>query len=202
MDEFGYTTALKLIEKNNHVCGVDKNPDIINKIEDNLSYTVCVDIQNETTLESLHLDSFDVFIISLRGNFETTAFIAGTLKKKYPTTMILCRITRSSQKKILNMLGIEYTIFPEQESAENTADNLSVGRGYFTRITEHFSVSFIPCKKSWINKRLEDIEERYEHVKVLGIKEESEIISYEKNYIFLGDEIVTFAGKNENLRAI
>lgn len=197
--QFGYAAALQLIENGNQVCVIDKNISIISNIQDKVSYAICLDVMDEQSLAMIDINTFDVIILAMGNNFEQLVIIAGLLRKKFSIPLIICRANNDQQKIILHMIGIEYIVLPEKESALQLIDRISVGYGYFNRIADNYSLNYIHCKKSWINMTIEEIKNRHPDIYLLGKKTQSEIEKLEDYYICEGNEILIFCGENKYL---
>jgi trk system potassium uptake protein TrkA len=200
--QFGHAAALQLIENGNQVCVIDKNISIISNIQDRVSYALCLEVIDEQSLSMIDINTFDVIILAMGQNFEQLVIIAGLLKKKFSVPLIICRANNDQQKTILHMIGIEYIILPEKESALQLIDRISIGYGYFNRIADNYSLNYIHCKKSWVGLTISEIKEKYENIFLLGKKIQSEIIPLEDYYLCEGNEILIFCGENRFLLEI
>lgn len=198
--QFGYTAVLQLIENGMKVCAVDKDMAVINNIQDKVSYALCLEVIDEQSLKNIGVDTFDIVILAMGQNFEELVIIAGLLKKKCNVPTIICRASNDQQKIILGMIGIEYIILPEKESALRLVDKISIGYGYFYRITENYSVTHLSVKKSWIGLSIEEVLEQYgEGVLCLGKKVDEMIEKLSVYYKINGNETLVFAGENSLL---
>lgn len=197
--QFGYTAAIQLVENGVQVCAVDRDISIINKIEDKVSYAVCLEVIDENSLKNIGIDTFDIIILAMGQNFEELIIIAGLLKKKFKIPCIICRASNDQQKIILSMLGIEYIILPEKESALQMVDKISIGYGYFYRISNNYSVSYINAKKSWVGLSINDLKAKLENVTILGKKIENDIESVLSHGLIQIDDILVFSGENKSL---
>lgn len=197
---FGYTAALQLVENGMKVCAVDKDISVISDIQDKVSYAVCLEVIDENSLKSISADTFDVIILAMGQNFEELVIIAGLLKKQFAVPTIICRASTDQQKTILNMIGIEYVLLPEKESALELVDKISIGYGYFHRITQNYSLTYVSAKKSWIGMTIEDLKEKYNQtITILGKKVEEEIQPVRQFDKIIGTELFLIAGLNIKL---
>jgi trk system potassium uptake protein TrkA len=197
---FGYTAALKLIENGMKVCAVDKDISVISDIQDKVSYAVCLEVIDENSLKSISVETFDVIILAMGQNFEELVIIAGLLKKQFHVPTIICRASTDQQKTILNMIGIEYVILPEKESALELVDKISIGYGYFHRITDNYSLTYVSPKKSWIGMTLRELKEKYnQSIIILGKKVDQDIEEVNVFDEIVGTELFLIGGSNEKL---
>jgi trk system potassium uptake protein TrkA len=200
--QFGYAAALKLIENGNQVCVVDKDINIISNIQDKVSYAVCLEVIDEKSLTIIGVDTFDVIILAMGQCFEELVILAGLLKKTFSVPLIICRANNDQQKTILHMIGIEYIILPEKESALQLVDRISVGYGYFYRIADNYSLNYVNCKKAWVGFSVLDLKNKYSNIYLLGKKAQSEIEVIDDYYVCEGNEILIWSGENKYLLEI
>jgi trk system potassium uptake protein TrkA len=200
--QFGHAAALKLIENGNQVCVVDKDINIISSIQDKVSYAVCLEVIDEKSLAMIGVNTFNVIILAMGQCFEELIILAGLLKKKFNVPLIICRANNDQQKTILHMVGIDYIVLPEKESALQLVDRISVDYGYFHRIADNYSLNYVHCKKSWIGLSILDLKMKYHQINFLGKKAQSDIEEVSDNYICEGNEILIWSGYNEFLAAM
>ena len=136
-------------------------------------------------------------------NFEEAVLIVALLKKSFQIPMVVCRAQSLIHKEILELIGVDYVILPEQEAGIKLADKLSLKYSNFNRITEDYSITFIRPKKKWVDKRIEEIdfEEKYDLI-CLGKKNGEIIKKISNEYKIQDDDILVFAGNNKNLEII
>jgi trk system potassium uptake protein TrkA len=198
--QFGYSVALQLIENGHEVCVIDKDIAIITEIQDKVSYAMCMEIKDEKSLELINIDKFDSVIIAIENKFESIVIIAGLIKKYYSIPLLICRASFEEQKIILQMIGVQYIILPERESAIQLVDRISIGFGYFYRVSENYSVTYMLPKKSWVGLTIEELQNRFKSITFLGKKNNFNQIEvcYGQD-IIIGDEILLCAGFNDDL---
>lgn len=198
--QFGYSVALQLIENGHDVCAIDKDIAVISEIQDKVSYTMCLEIKDEKSLELIGINTFDSVIIAIENRFENIVVIAGLIKKYYDIHLLICRASFEEQKIVLQMIGVQYIILPEKESAVQLVDRISVGFGYFYRVADNFSVTYILAKKSWVGLYCKDVKEKYKNMVFLGKKNHMNEIELINDYdVIVGDEILLCAGCNQYL---
>ena len=199
--QFGYAVTMQLVETGHDVCVIDKDIAIINEIQDKVAFAMCLDMKDEKSLELIDVDKFDTVIIAIESRFEDIVVIAGLIKKYYKVSLLICRASCQEQKIILQMIGVQYIILPEKESAIQLVDRISIGYGYFYRVAENYSVTYILPKKSWVGLYYKEIVEKYKNIVFLGKKNNmnNSIDHIDEYDIITGDEVLLCAGYNHNL---
>jgi trk system potassium uptake protein TrkA len=120
---FGYNLALKLMEKGAEVVAVDSNMELVNEIQDKVTYAMCLDSTDEKALESLGLKEFDAGIVCIGEDFEANLLTA-VLLKNGGVKKVIARASEPIHMKILKAVGIDEVISPGLEAAEKLAFNL------------------------------------------------------------------------------
>ena len=121
---FGRSLALKLIEKGVEVVAADSRMELVEEIQDKVTYAVCMDSTDEKAIKTLGLEDFDVGIVCIGEDFEANLLTA-VLFKQNGVKKVIARATEGSiHAKILKAVGIDQVISPGVEAAEKLAYSL------------------------------------------------------------------------------
>lgn len=77
---FGYSVATTLEKMGNEVMVVDKDEDAVNSIANKVTHSVVCDITVEGALKELGLSNFDICVIAISSDYETS--IIATVEAK------------------------------------------------------------------------------------------------------------------------
>ena len=72
LGRFGSSIATTLYSLGNDVLVIDKNEDLVEDIADKVTHAVQADATDENTLKSLGIRNFDVAIISIGGDIQSS----------------------------------------------------------------------------------------------------------------------------------
>lgn len=120
---FGKAIALTLSKKGAEVMAIDANPEIIDSINDEVAYAVTLDATDKRALMSQDIKDFDAVVISIGQNFEARLLCAAVLMD-IGVKKIICRSLGTNQRLILQKMGIEDILSPEDEVAIIVAERL------------------------------------------------------------------------------
>lgn len=121
---FGRRLAVALSERGNEVIAVDKDAELVQEIKDEVTHAICLDSTEERVLKAQGLDDVDVVVVSV-GNPEANELTTLIFKKNLNVRKVVARAANELHAKILNLIGADEVIFPEEESARMLAIRLS-----------------------------------------------------------------------------
>lgn len=200
---FGYHVATKLAERGVDVLAVDTNESVIANIRDKVTHAVCMRANDEETLRSIGADEMDTVVVAMGDDFAQSILITALLKQKLKVPNVIARAVTAVHKEILELIGADYVILPEQEMGSRLADKLSLRFGNFIRITENFSVSYLKTPERFVGKAIADLplKDQY-HVTLVGKKEHDKIVELPEEYVIEHDDILAVAGLNNDLERL
>lgn len=120
---FGRELAVNLIEKGVEVIVVDKRMDIIEEIQDKVTYAIKLDATEERALESIGVEDIDVAVVCIGENFESNLLAAVNLKQ-LGAKKVVARASNEVHQKILKAVGVDEVISPDIEAAERLSYRL------------------------------------------------------------------------------
>jgi trk system potassium uptake protein TrkA len=121
---YGASLASKLVELGHEVFGIDNVPARTEKLKNRITYTVTMDATNRDAIQDLPLKEADAIIIGI-GENEGSIILLAALLKQIGVKRIICRVTSTLQKTVLETMGLTEFVYPEQNSAERMAYRLS-----------------------------------------------------------------------------
>lgn len=200
---FGYHVATKLAEHGVEVLAVDNNESIVANIRDKVTHAVCMRANDEETLRSIGAEEMDTVVVAMGEDFAQSILVTALLKQKLKVPNVIARAVSVVHKDILELIGADYVVLPEQEMGIRLADKLSLRFGNFIRLTENFSISYVHASDRFIGKTVQQLalEEGY-HVNFLGKKEHDTINQVPVTYVIEEGDVLAFAGANRDLEKL
>ena len=120
LGRFGKHIAIKLRELNHQVMAVDHKEERVQEI---LSYVTNAQIGDSTNVEflrSLGVDNYDVCIVTIANDFQSSLETTSLLKE-LGAKHVLSRAARDVQAKFLLRNGADDIVYPEKQIAKWTA---------------------------------------------------------------------------------
>lgn len=173
---FGMSVAKVLTDNGYSVLGVDKNPTIVHEMAQHLTHVVEADFTDESVLEQLGISNFDVVIISVGSNFETS-IVSTMMCKEKKVDFIISKASDLRHKKILEYAGADLVILPEKEMGEKLAYKFIFNDPIEPLSkSENYDIIEISPKEEWISGTLKELKLRQkEGINILGLIRDGEV---------------------------
>lgn len=148
LGRFGSTASKELIKMGHSVLGIDIDQKVVDKLADDITQAVIVDVTDKNALKELGLENYDTILVAIGSNFQASLLCVVHLKS-LGLENIWVKATSSDEHLILNKLGITRIIHPEEEMGVKIAqalsypmvnDYISLGNGKFIveiEVNEH-----------------------------------------------------------------
>ncbi len=172
LGRFGKHIAMKLNELNHQVMAVDKYEERVNDILPYVTNAQIGDSTNEKFLGSLGVNNYDVCIVAIGGDFQSSLETTSLLKE-LGAKLVVSRAARDVQAKFLLRNGADEIVYPEKKIAYWTAIRYSSDHVMdYIKLDEEHSIFEMSVPKDWVGKTIGelDVRKRYQ-INILAIKE-------------------------------
>lgn len=140
LGSFGASLAQKLTEMGNEVIGVDSKMEKVEAIKDKITHAVKMDATELGAASSLPLKDTDVVIVGI-GEDTGANIMATALMKQLKVKRLISRAVSPLQQTILEAMGVDEIIHPEEETAERWSKKLGLhGVVDSFEVSEEFSI--------------------------------------------------------------
>lgn len=203
LGQFGMTLAVTLAESDCDVLAIDDKEENIEEISEKVTYAVKADVREPGILKALGVQNVDVAIIAVAENLEASIF-ATMQAKDLGVPFVVAKSMNSLHGRILDKIGADKIIYPEQSMGLRVARNLMSG-GYLDvfELSAEFSMAEFSMPVSWIGKNLLDlnVRERF-HINIIGIKQgENVTVDLDPSEPLPDNCSIIAIGKNKDLNA-
>lgn len=171
LGRFGKNVAIKLNELNHQVMAVDKNEE---KVESALPFVTNAQIGDSTNvdfLRSLGIANYDVCIVAIGNDFQSSLETTSLLKE-LGAKMVVSRAARDVQAKFLLRNGADEVVYPEKQVANWTAIRYSADHilDYIDLDGDH-AIFEVSIPKTWLGKTVGQLDVRKKYnVNILAVK--------------------------------
>lgn len=117
--------ATKLSEMGHEVIGLDNRMEKVDSYKDRLAQTICIDTTDPSAVRILPLKETDCVIIAI-GENEGASIMSAAVMKQMKVKRLIGRAVSRLQSTVLEAMGIDEIIHPEEESAYRLAQSLDV----------------------------------------------------------------------------
>ena len=171
LGRFGSSIATTLYSLGNDVLVIDKNEDLVEDIADKVTHAVQADATDENTLKSLGIRNFDVAIISIGGDIQSSV-MATLIVKELGVKYIIAKGNGELHAKVLYKIGADRVVLPEKDMGVRVAHNMvSSNILDYIELSSDYSIIEIKALKEWEGKNLKDLNLRKKYgINVIAIK--------------------------------
>ncbi len=134
LGSFGAFLGEKLTAQGHEVIGIDTNMSRVDNYKEKISHTIQMDATDEYTVSGLPLKDTDIVIIAI-GEDQGANIMATALFKNFNVKRLISRAINPLHEKILQAIGVDEIVHPEEETAERWAKKLC-----FTGVVDSFEL--------------------------------------------------------------
>ena len=176
LGRFGESMAKTLYDTGNDVLVIDKNEEVIADISNSVTHAVQMDATDESALKSLGLSNFDVAIITIGDDLQSSILVT-LLVKELGVNYIVCKAKNDLHAKVLQKIGADRIILPEKDMGVRVAYNLvSSSILDYIELSPDYSVMEFQVLGEWSNKTLNELNLRSKYdINVMAIKQNGKI---------------------------
>lgn len=157
LGQFGSAIARKLSEKGAEVIAIDTDEEKVEAIREDVAYAVAMDATDQKTLDSQNMSKMDAVIVSIGQNFQGLLLCCFQLQDM-GIKRIIARAQGVTQRRILEKMGIQEILSPEDEVANNVAEQLiNPGVVMCFELPDGYEIVEIKAPKALFSRTLGDI---------------------------------------------
>ena len=176
LGRFGRHVAEKIYELDHQVMAVDKQED---RVEAVMSYVTNAQIGDSTNmefLETLGVSNFDVCIVAIASDFqsslETTAYL-----KDLGAKMVVSRASRDVHARFLLRNGADEIVYPEKQVANWTAIRYSSEHIFdYVQLSDTHAIFEIEMPQNWVGKTIGQVDIRKKfNINIMALKRDGKL---------------------------
>lgn len=205
MGRFGHHITRNLAEQGGEVMIVDTDQ---NKMEDLLPIVTSAkigDCTNEEVLKTLGVKNFDMCIVCIGTNFQSSLEITSLLKEM-GAKHVVSKATRDIHAKFLLRNGADEVIYPDRDIAEKLAVSYSADDIFdYIELGGNYAIYEIPVLKEWVGHSIRELNFRSRYnVNILGTKagEDKTSLMPTADCVFEGNVHLLVVGTREDVQKI
>ena len=202
--KFGGSIAVTLQQLGCDVILVDKNPELIQDLADQVSYAICADVEDTETFEELGLKNMDGAIIAITASLEAS-IVTTMMCHELGIPRILAKAKNSMHEKILRKVGAHKVIYPETEMGRRVAKYLVADNfADWIELSPYFSLVEMDIPARWCGKSLVELQIREKYrVNVIGVKDGDKVkVTLDPKEPLKPGVILILVGENKDLEAL
>ena len=204
LGRFGQTLARQLCTLGAEVLAMDVRNDLVQQVADDVTHAVVGDAQDKEVLRALGARDFDCAIIAIGSDLAASVLTTMNLKE-LEVPYIICKAHDETHRRVLEKLGVDRVIIPEQENAQRLARSLNSHNVLdYIELSEDYGILEVPAPKSWVGKTLKELNVRAKlGVNIIAVESGKKTnVSPSADYRILDGDILVVLGDNYSLERV
>lgn len=204
LGRFGSETARELCRMGREVLALDMRSDLVQQLANDVTHAVVGDSQDKEVLRALGAGNFDCAIIAIGGDLAASVLTTMNLKE-LGVPYIVCKAHDETHRRVLEKLGADRVVIPEQEYAGRLAKSLSSTNVLdYIVLSNEYGIIEVPAPKAWAGKTLRELNVRAKlGVNILAVKRGGKTeVSPAADCMITDDAIMLVLGDTKALEAV
>lgn len=204
LGRFGQSVAKTLFQMGYDVLAVDDDETTIQEISDSVTHAVQMDATDEYSLRTLGVRNFDIAVVSIGTNIQSSIMVTLNLKEA-GVKKVIAKATNEMHAKLLTKIGADRVILPEYDMGVRVAHNLvSSNILDFIELSPDYSIIEVKAPESWVGKDIKTLDVRAKYgINIMAIKSGTDInISPRATDLVDTDDILVVIGSIDDLSKI
>ena len=172
LNNFGVYMAKQLRELGHQVMAVDKREDRIDAVLPFVTDAQIGDSTSEAFLRSLGVNNYDVCLVAIGNDFQSSLETASLLKE-LGAKLVVARADREVQAKFLLRNGADEVINPEKQIAEWAAIRYASNHILdYIKLDDDHAIFEVTVPRDWVGKSVAEIDIRKRFgINIMAVKE-------------------------------
>lgn len=204
LGRFGMQVAKKLSQQGCEVLALDRSADLVQQVGETVTQAVIADARDKEVLRSLGVKDFDCAVVAI-GDSLSDSVLATLNLKELGVPQIICKAHDETHRNVLQKLGADRVVIPEQENADRLAMSLSSTNVLdYIELSSDYGIIEVPVPASWENKSLIELNVRAKlGINILSVKRSGSItVSPSADYRMAKGDIMLVLGETAALEAV
>jgi len=180
LGKFGMNVATTLFEKGAEVIAIDHDQTLIDEISGRVSVAINMNSTDERSLKLNRIQDVDVVILAIGNNIEVSV-LTTVILKRLGVSNIYAKVDSKVHARILELLGVQNIIFPEEQIGIQLANSLiSSSVLEYIDLSSGHSVVELVVPDEWVGKTLQQLALPTEKgVNIVAIKYTEQVVTKE-----------------------
>ena len=204
LGRFGSEAARELCALGQEVLAMDIRSERVQQIADEVTRAVVGDSQDKDVLKALGVQNFDCAVVAIGEDLAASVLTVMNLQE-LGVPYIICKAHDETHSRVLQKLGVNKVVIPEQENAARLARSLNSHNVLdYIELSEDYGILELPAPRSWIGKSLKELHIRAKlGVNIIAVENGQKTnVSPSADYTIGEGDIMVVLGDNYSLEAV
>ena len=198
LGRFGSEVAKQLHAQGCEVLAMDMRADLVQQVSSEVTHAVVADAKDKDVLKALGVRSFDCAIIAIGDDLAASVLATANLKE-LGIPYLVCKAHDDTHRRVLEKLGADRIVIPEQENGIRLARSLSAPNVLdYIELSEEYGIAEVPVPASWVGKSLRDLNVRAKWgINIIAFRREGKLlVSPPADFAIQAGDIAVVLGDN------
>ena len=204
LGRFGLEVAKELCALGCEVLAIDTGSDVVQQLANDVTQAVVGDGQDKEVLRALGVRNFDCAIVAIGGDLGASVLVTMNLTE-LGVPYVVCKAHDETHRRVLEKLGADRVVIPEQEQAVRLARSLSSPNVLdYIELSKDYGIIEVPAPKGWHDKTLIQLNVRAKlGVNIIAVRRADEFhVSPAANYRIMNGDILVVLGETHALEMV
>lgn len=204
LGRFGSEVARELCRQGCQVLAMDVHSELVSQIANDVTHAVVGDGQDKEVLRALGVREFDCGVIAIGDDLAASVLVTMNLKE-LGVAQVVCKAYDETHRRVLEKLGADRVVIPEQEQGARLARSLSSRNVLdYIELSEEYGIVEIPAPLSWKGKSLKELNIRAAlGLNILAIRRGGQInVSPGADFVLEQQDVVVVLGDSTALKKV
>lgn len=204
LGRFGSALARQLCQLGAEVLAIDVGADLVQQVSADVTHAVVADARDKEVLRALGVREMDCAVIAIGEDLAASVLTVMNLKE-LGVAQIICKANDETHRRVLEKLGADRVVVPEQEHAVRLARSLSSPNVLdYIELSEDYGIIEVPAPRSWQKKTLKELNVRAKlGVNIIAVRRDGEInVSPSADYCIEQGDVMVVLGDSVALEAV
>ena len=195
LGRFGKEVARQLHSLGCEVLAMDTKSELVQEIANDVTHAVVSDAQDKEVLKALGIREFDCAIVAIGDNLAASV-LATMNMKELGVPLVVCKAHDDTHRRVLEKLGADRVVIPEQENAARLARSLSTPNVLdYIELSEDYGILEAPAPELNVRAKL--------GVNIIAIRREGRVmVSPAADFKMNSGDILVVLGDSHALEAM
>lgn len=204
LGRFGRHVAKTLNKLKHQVMAIDVREERVDAVLPYVTNAQIGDCTNYDFMESLGIRDFDLCIVAIGDNFQSSLETTALLKE-LGAQFVVSRASRDVHAKFLLRNGADDIVYPEKQLASWTAIRYSSDHIFdYIALNSQYAIYEVDIPEDWIGMSIGQLDIRNRHnINILALKLDGELdLAFGANTRILPQQRMIVLGKNEDVQEV
>ncbi len=204
LGRFGSEVARHLCRLGCQVLAVDIDGDLVGQLANDVTHAVVGDGQDKEVLRALGVQDLDCAVVAIGDDLAASVLVTMNLKE-LGVPMIVCKAHDEMHRRVLQKLGADKVVIPEQEQGQRLARSLSTPNVLdYIELSDEYGIVDVPSPHSWSGKTLKELNVRAKlGVNILAVRRQGKInVSPSADFAIEQGDILVILGDAQALKKV